>query len=122
MVKSIIFYDISANNNKTIQTHVKGWKTIQDKTNYTIKSDGKYVKVHFHHPSDATVPKFYEYSLPNDYYPSYNVAAISSTIGDNGIYYATFSATTSGTLTMKLRQNTYGSSVNAVYGMLLYPL
>lgn len=101
---------------------MKGWKTIQDKNNYTIKSDGRYVKVFFHHPSDATVPKSYEYSLPNGYYPSYNVAAISSTIGDSGIHYATFSATTSGTLTMRLRQNTYGSSVNAVYGMLLYPL
>ena len=109
-------------NNKTIQTHVKGWKTIADNNNYTIQTDGKFVRVYFHHASNSTVPKVYDYSLPNGYYPSYNIATISSTIDTDGIHFADFIATTEGVLRMRLRKQTYNTSTQTIYGMLVYPI
>lgn len=101
---------------------MKGWKTIADNNNYTIQTDGKFVRVYFHHASNSTVPKVYDYSLPNGYYPSYNIATISSTIDTDGVHFADFSATTDGVLRMRLRKQTYNTSTQTIYGMLVYPI
>lgn len=80
------------------------------------------MQIRVHQASNSTVPKTYEYSLPVGYYPNYIVGQISGTIGDSGVHYATFSATTSGKFSIKLRQNTYGTDVSTIYGELTYPL
>ena len=83
-------------NNTSKQVKVDGWKRLTYNSNYEIQTDGKFVRVYFHHASNSTVPKVYDYSLPNGYYPSYNIATISSTIDSDGVHFADFSATTDG--------------------------
>lgn len=111
----------SANNTST-QVRVLGWKTIQSVSNYTVLANGEFVRIDFKQGSNATVPQSYDYTLPNGYYPKYPVAAISSTIGDDGIHYASFKVDVSGNLSVVLRRNTYNTSVNTIYGQLMYLL
>ena len=107
--------------NQGLDLKATGWKTIQSQSNYTILANGEFVRVDFKQSSNATVPQSYDYSLPSGYYPKYNVAAISSTIGSDGVPYAAFKADTSGNLNVILKKNTYNSGVSVIYGQLIYP-
>lgn len=109
-------------NGEKVQVKVDGWKRLTFNSNYEIQTDGKFVRVYFHHASNSTVPKVYDYSLPNGYYPAYNVATISSSIDTDGVHFADFSATTDGVLRMRLRKQTYNTSTQTIYGMLVYPI
>lgn len=103
---------------------VSGWKTVTNTSNYTIYSNGDFARVDFHHASNATLPRTYDYTIPTGYYPKYNIGTISSTLDSNGVHYAVFTATTQGDLKMMLHKPTYNNSTNGVtvYGMLLYPI
>ena len=119
--KSITSCKYSANNTQT-QIKVDGWKTLTTNSNYNIQTDGKFVRINVFHASNATVPHTYEYNLPSNYYPVQNIGTVSGTIDANGDHYATIQATTAGKLQIKLVKNTYGTSVQAIYGLLIYPL
>ena len=116
----LISYNVA---NQSIQVKVTGWRTVQDLTNYTIYCNGEFVRIDFHHNSNSTLPKTYDYTLPTGYYPKYNIGTISSSMDSNGVHYAVLSATNQGELRMRLHKSTYDASTGGitVYGMLLYP-
>lgn len=111
-------------NEKNIQTRITGWKQILNHTNYTIYCNGEFVRIDFHHDSNSTLPKTYDYTLPTGYYPKYNIGTISSSMDSNGVHYAVLGATNSGDLRMRLHKSTYDASTGGitVYGMLVYPI
>ena len=99
-----------------------GWRTVENLTNYTIYCNGEFVQIDFHHNSNATLPKDYDYSLPTGYYPKHNVSAISGNMDSNGVHYAVFNAGSNGGLKMRLHKATYTESGGyTIYGTLVYP-
>lgn len=100
------------------------WKLIDTQSNgdYKIYTRGKYVMINISKTSNTTAGHVDQYSLPEGYYPMYNCAAISSTHrASDGLPYASFIVSTDGVLAIRLRLNTYGTSVNKIYGQLVYP-
>lgn len=108
--------------NQCLDLKATGWRTVQNLTNYTIYCNGEFVQIDFHHNSNATLPKDYDYSLPTGYYPKHNVSAISGNMDSNGVHYAVFNANTAGSLKMRLHKATYTESGGyTIYGTLVYP-